>query len=475
MSGQHVNAAWQARLRAAPIAPALTLTTEGLVLGAGTVLVAATAPRRLCSLQGQEARVQALLAAAYGESVAPSVLGNIERAAKAWREGDDFLAQIHLAHTRLYSVHDVRVAAYRLFLADGALRAGASTSDVLKALHLDARFIDAVEKYNPDQPRVPAGSGRTSGEWTDSDEAGSGAIPGGAKAEEGPQGSSLLGRMPLPAASFLGELSAAQVAELGAYAARLLGPAGAAAAAFGLLFIPSPNNVHVEGDVPEIPGLRYSWNRDETELHLTYDDPSGGQRTFALNIEGDLIWDNDGRVVGRVIGGNRIAIDTIAVLPDVVNQNEPRLCPAFAPDVAGSDQGKPYEENRSRQYEDFVKLLINPPPDGPTPSGYVYYLPNPARNGAPVSFDDCEQATGNILFEIKGEGLAKLTNDLPDVMEKQIVNQATRQMEASGGQPVVWIFAEEQAALFTREVFDDTPGLEKITVAHVPWTRSGRQ
>jgi hypothetical protein len=108
-------------------------------------------------------------------------------------------------------------------------------------------------------------------------------------------------------------------------------------------------------------------------------------------VDGDFIRDNDGRVVGRVIGGNRIAIDTIAVLPDLVKQDEPRLCPAPAPDVAGSNQGREYGENRSQQYEDFVKLLINPPPKGPTPSGYVYYLPNPAENGKPVSFDDCEQ------------------------------------------------------------------------------------
>jgi len=86
VSDQHVNAAWQARLRASPIAPALTLTTEGIVRGAGTVLVAATAPRRLSGLQGQEVRVLALLAAAYGKPIALSVLGNIERAAKAWRE-----------------------------------------------------------------------------------------------------------------------------------------------------------------------------------------------------------------------------------------------------------------------------------------------------------------------------------------------------------------------------------------------------
>jgi NADPH-dependent ferric siderophore reductase len=75
------------------------------------------------------------------------------------------------------------------------------------------------------------------------------------------------------------------------------------------------------------------------------------------------------------------------------------------------------------------------------------------------------------LFEIKGERIAKLTDDLPRVMEERFVKQATAQMAASGGRPVVWIFAEEKAALFAREVFDRTDGLKGITIAYVPWTR----
>ncbi len=253
---------------------------------------------------------------------------------------------------------------------------------------------------------------------------------------------------------------------------RILGPAGAAVAAFGLLFVPSPNNVRVEGAVPEIPGLRYSWNRDETVLHLTYDRAGGAPRTFALRIDGDLIRDDDGKVVGQVIGGNRIAIDTIAVLPDVVKQDQPRLCPAPAPDRPGSDRGKLYEEDRARQYEDFVKLLINPPPNGPTPSGFVYYLLNP-KSGKSVSYDDCEKKS-SILFEIKGEVYAKLTKGLPNVMLDDFKDQATRRVAASGGRPVVWIFAEKEAALIARKLFDETKGLEGITVGYIPWIRSGR-
>ncbi|HWX83955.1 MAG TPA: hypothetical protein VNZ48_10205 [Xanthobacteraceae bacterium] len=98
MLQQQLRNTWHARKRFAPISRVLNLAPEGLVLAAATVLVPADSPRRLQSLRGQEPQVLALLSAAYGKAIAPSVLGNIERAAKAWREGDDCLAYIHLAH-----------------------------------------------------------------------------------------------------------------------------------------------------------------------------------------------------------------------------------------------------------------------------------------------------------------------------------------------------------------------------------------
>jgi hypothetical protein len=208
------------------------------------------------------------------------------------------------------------------------------------------------------------------------------------------------------------------------------------------------------------------------ELYLTYSDANGGQRTFAAFLDGDVFRDEQGQVIGRVIGGNNVAIDVVAALPDVVGQDEPRLCPAPAPDVAGSDQGKPYDENRARQYEDYVKTFINPPPDGPAPSGFVYYLPS-SQGRDPVSYDDCKWTNG-ILFEIKGEAYGKLTNDLPGVMAKDFVDQATRQITASSGRPIVWIFAEDEVALFARKLFDSTKGLQGITVGYIPWIRSGR-
>lgn len=140
--------------------------------------------------------------------------------------------------------------------------------------------------------------------------------------------------------------------------------------------------------------------------------------------------------------------------------------------MAGSDQGKPYDENRARQYEDFVKWFINPPPNGPTPSGYVYYLTNPETN-EPVSYDDCHKLTG-IMVEIKGLGSLNLILGLRPVMTYKYLNQARRQVDASGGRPIVWIFAEKGAADFARELFDANE-LKQITIVEVPWTRSERQ
>jgi hypothetical protein len=300
-----------------PISTVLHLTSEGLVLGAGTLLVAADAARRLSSLRGQEARVLALLSAAYNRAVPPSVLGNIERAAKSWRDGDVSLAYIHLAHARLPELQEPHTAAQRLFLADELMKAGGKPRTIFEILDLDAAFIDALEKrYNPAEPRVPAGSGRISGEWT-----------------------RLL--------SWLGNLTAAQAAELDVFAARF----GGWAAVFGLLFIPPPNRLRVEGEVPGPPGLRYAGNRDETLLHFTYDSPDGKRRTFTAQLEDDLFLDQRGRVVGRVLPSGSVAIDPAAIFPDLVKDDEPKLCPAPGPDRPGGSE-------KGRDYEDYVKKFI---------------------------------------------------------------------------------------------------------------------
>jgi len=278
--------------------------------------------------------------------------------------------------------------------------------------------------------------------------------------------------IPPPPPSVLNGLSARQALQLGLFAARVLTIAGGAAAAFGLLFIPDPDNVHVEEDVKGIPGLRYSWNRDESSLYLKYDRPGVGQRTVALRInDKNEVIDVDGRIVGRVIGDNKITIDTIAVLPDLVKQDEPKLCPASQLDREGSNRGREYKDDPARQYEDYVKAIINP--EGPTPTGYAYYFSRP--NGREVTFDDCQQKTG-FVFEIKGETYSHLlSRSFGENIERDMLDQSARQLEGSAGRPIIWVFAEEKAADRAQKLFDEKDkGRERITVLYIPWVRSNR-
>lgn len=107
-----------------------------------------------------------LLTAAYREPLAGGVIEKIRRAGEYWRTGEKALAQIRLAFMGLPEVDETN--AYRLSLAEIALEKGVSPSDLMKALGFSRAARD-IEKYSPDQPRVPAGSGRESGQWTAGD------------------------------------------------------------------------------------------------------------------------------------------------------------------------------------------------------------------------------------------------------------------------------------------------------------------
>ena len=125
MSDEGLRNAWHAHELDIPISTALNFGRDGLVLGAGTAIIAAEgSPRRLKSPRGDEPRVLALLCAAYGKPGPPTVLGNIKRAAKYWNEGDDCLAYVHLAHARLGELPNPYEASRRLWLADGFIKAG---------------------------------------------------------------------------------------------------------------------------------------------------------------------------------------------------------------------------------------------------------------------------------------------------------------------------------------------------------------
>ena len=378
-------------------------------------MLPAVGPRRLANLQREEARLLALLSATYGKAISPSVLGNIERAAKSWRDGDDTAAVIHLAHAGLPRPDDPDEAARRLFVTDAFIKAGTSPIGILQALGLEASYVGTVAKlYNEFEPRVPPGNGILSGRWT-------------------------------KILSFLGDLTASQAEQLGLWATRLLTPLAVGAGAvevFRLIFVPSPNRIRVEGDIAGLPGGHYSWNRDEAQVHISYKTADGEQRTFTAQRKGNKFLGPQGQVVGTVLPDDNVTIDSDALPGRPANDNEPKLCPRPKPDKRTNDKGL--------EYEAFMRPLVNP--FMPTPLGSAYYLPNPST-GKAVEFDDCEQKTRTMVDYkdrywdmLRKPGISELVMD-------DLLVQALRQMSAAGQRPIRWYFAEKEAADFVRVQF----------------------
>jgi hypothetical protein len=433
---------WATQSRAAPVHAVLSLEREGLVLGAGTVLLPALGKRRLARLEGQEARLLTLLAAAHGRVPSPRTLDHIRRASTCWREGEDCLAGIHLARARLPRLEKPLEASYRLFMAEGLMRQGIPAHTILAALDIDPTGLSGFEKaYDQAELRVPAGSGRGSGEWM-----------GAAFAA--------LGRG-VSAALDLAEVSAGAAVELGTFAARFAGPTSA----FGLLFVPSENELHVEGQVPELPGLSYVWNRDEATLHLTY---QGKGSTRVINASlglDDVFRDAKGRAVARVLPNDSLAVDPAAISPDLVSDDEPKLCPIPVKDKPGRGEEK---GKTDKDYEDQVKRLVNP--DNPTPRGFGVVLLNPVTGNA-VTYDDCERSTGTMI-EAKGPGYAGLfRSGIKDLKAKrEWLDQSEREVQASGGRDLRWYIAEPAAADFARQLFGTMGGgRERINIEVLPF------
>lgn len=139
----------------------MKLTDEGLFLGAGTLLAKA-GDDGLC-IDGEEQRIRTLLAVAYGQAISQAALRSLHGVAKHWRRGDKCLAAIHLAQSGLPAIDEDD--AYRLALAAELIDAGVAPRWLAHELGLS---LDqpGVSKYDGNQPRVPAGNGRASGQWT---------------------------------------------------------------------------------------------------------------------------------------------------------------------------------------------------------------------------------------------------------------------------------------------------------------------
>jgi hypothetical protein len=139
----------------------MTLTERGLVLGAGTLL--AKLDDKVLPIEADQERIWTLLSVAYGHEVPQAVFGSLRRVAKHLLGGDKCLAAIHLAQTGLPDIGED--AAYRLSLAAELIDAGVAPRELARELGFSPVQFD-ISKYDENQPRVPAGSGRESGQWT---------------------------------------------------------------------------------------------------------------------------------------------------------------------------------------------------------------------------------------------------------------------------------------------------------------------
>jgi hypothetical protein len=146
-----------------PHVPLMRLTNEGLLLGRG-VLLAKMDEDGLCI---EEDRILTLLAVAQGDEVPQPTIRAIDRASNHWRSGDKALAAIYLAQISLRRIDEED--GERLALAAALLDAGMSAKE------LRLKIQPRAKKYDDNQPRVPAGSGRESGRWTSGDASGNSA------------------------------------------------------------------------------------------------------------------------------------------------------------------------------------------------------------------------------------------------------------------------------------------------------------
>lgn len=149
---------------AGPIAREMAFDGGFLVLGAQTRLAEVGAAL-------DETQLATLLAAAHGRPFEAAAIRHIRRGLEKQLDGDLVLALVHLALSGAAQLGRPREDARRLFLADAPMKIGVQPVVVMKGLGLDMTPSDeALEKYSPDQSRVPAGNSG-GGQWTSDDQA----------------------------------------------------------------------------------------------------------------------------------------------------------------------------------------------------------------------------------------------------------------------------------------------------------------
>ncbi len=196
-------------------------------------------------------------------------------------------------------------------------------------------------------------------------------------------------------------------------------------------------------------------------LRLTYAGPNG-LRDINATLEPDRLFHDGDRIVARLLPDGTLAVDPAEVSSDLADKDGPNLCPTPVPDKfgRGEDRGA-----KDKDYEDQIKLRINP--DNPTPRGYGYMFWDPIEN-APVYLNDCQRRTG-LRVEIKGNyewALGKEWGE--DSLSRQWLDQSARQLRVSENFGLMWVFEQQSAADFAKELFrEGGKGRQRIDIQQV--------
>ncbi len=150
---------WAGRARTHKIHPALEITKEGLVIGAGTLLAKSKTDQngRVRLRLDDEPRAMALLATAYERPIGVHVVARLRRACELWNEGEKALAYFHLAYAALPPCTPDE--GLRIFAADRLIEKGIAPTELMKA----QGFEPLALAYNEAEPRDKGGRWTTGG------------------------------------------------------------------------------------------------------------------------------------------------------------------------------------------------------------------------------------------------------------------------------------------------------------------------
>ena len=330
-----------------------------------------------------------------------------------------------------------------------------------------------LAKYDSDEPRVPAGSGRPSGEWT-----AEGAGPPPVQGAFLRQPSGELTPPPGNAAPRFGPVIPPEVwywlAEQG------LGVAARAAGVLGLLVVPYPSDGRASEPVPGRPDLILVDADNATDRTL-YQLAPDGTRSLVARLHSDdkgVFRDEAGNIYGAWIGGQLVLDPDALPAPATMglpNRAEPQAAPA--PTLAPDDLTNPGSQS-SPANDARPRLCPVPTPDQPHGAKEAAWAYQEQITGLPrglavrlngVDFDGCRESDGTML-EAKGPGYAKFLDSNGEWLpwwdgKYELMNQAIAQSAAAGSRQIEWYVAEPRALFAIKKMISDL-GIQNITVLY---------